>query len=219
MTDSPDPADLERVAAAAGWTIPATVAGLACGRTELDLIARRLPADCAGSSVGGLGCIAVPDPDGPGRRTLLARALADHPGALGPTVSPERFAASWREAAAAYGALEPAGLVLSEENLFELLLAENRPRLKRIAGRRLAPLATLTAKGSVRMLETLAASLATGGEVAAIAGRLHLHPQTVRYRLKRLAELLGEQLSDPAVRLELHAALRAGVLESAVLGD
>ena len=41
-----------------------------------------------------------------------------------------------------------------------------------------------------------------------MARALDLHPQTVRYRLARLRDLLGEQLDDPDVRLELELALR-----------
>jgi len=38
---------------------------------------------------------------------------------------------------------------------------------------------------------------------------LHVHPQTVRYRLTRLRELLGVALVDPAARFELALALLA----------
>jgi DNA-binding PucR family transcriptional regulator len=47
------------------------------------------------------------------------------------------------------------------------------------------------------------------GNAAAMARALDLHPQTVRYRLARLRELLGDQLDDPDARLELELALRA----------
>jgi DNA-binding PucR family transcriptional regulator len=43
-----------------------------------------------------------------------------------------------------------------------------------------------------------------------MAAALHLHPQTVRYRIVRLRELLGNQLDDPDARFELEVALRAG---------
>jgi DNA-binding PucR family transcriptional regulator len=43
---------------------------------------------------------------------------------------------------------------------------------------------------------------------AAMARALHLHPQTARYRIARLRELLGDQLDDPDARFELEAALR-----------
>ena len=42
-----------------------------------------------------------------------------------------------------------------------------------------------------------------------MARALDLHAQTVRYRLARLRELLGDQLDDPDARLELELALRA----------
>ena len=42
-----------------------------------------------------------------------------------------------------------------------------------------------------------------------MAAELHVHPQTARYRIARLRELLGEQLDDPDARFELELALRA----------
>jgi DNA-binding PucR family transcriptional regulator len=38
---------------------------------------------------------------------------------------------------------------------------------------------------------------------------MHVHPQTARYRIARLRELLGDQLDDPDARFELQLALRA----------
>ena len=43
----------------------------------------------------------------------------------------------------------------------------------------------------------------------AAASELRVHPQTVRYRLARLRELLGDTLEEPDARFELEAALRA----------
>ena len=42
-----------------------------------------------------------------------------------------------------------------------------------------------------------------------MAAELDVHPQTVRYRVNRLRELLGTQLDDPDARFELEIALRA----------
>jgi DNA-binding PucR family transcriptional regulator len=36
-----------------------------------------------------------------------------------------------------------------------------------------------------------------------------VHPQTIRYRVRRLEELFGDRLYDPDTRLELELALRA----------
>ena len=41
-----------------------------------------------------------------------------------------------------------------------------------------------------------------------MAAELHVHPQTARYRVARLRELLGAQLDDPEARFELELALR-----------
>ena len=78
-----------------------------------------------------------------------------------------------------------------------------------MAARRLAPLADLTERASERMRETALAYLDHQGNSVAMARALHLHPQTVRYRVNRLRELLGEQLDDPGARFELEVALRS----------
>ena len=50
-----------------------------------------------------------------------------------------------------------------------------------------------------------------GGDRAAVAADLHIHPQTVRYRLKQLRELFGPDLDgDPDTRLRLTLALAWG---------
>ncbi|MFL6152631.1 MAG: helix-turn-helix domain-containing protein [Ornithinibacter sp.] len=43
----------------------------------------------------------------------------------------------------------------------------------------------------------------------AVAERLHVHPQTVRYRVAQLRELFGDSLDDPDARFELALALRS----------
>ena len=54
----------------------------------------------------------------------------------------------------------------------------------------------------------------TGGttaanDVAVAADRLHVHPQTVRYRMSQIRELFGERLQDPDEVLALLIALSA----------
>ena len=43
-----------------------------------------------------------------------------------------------------------------------------------------------------------------------MAGELHVHPQTVRYRMAQLRELFGERLDDAEERFQLALALRVG---------
>jgi DNA-binding PucR family transcriptional regulator len=96
-----------------------------------------------------------------------------------------------------------------------LALNDGGELLAAIAARRLEPFADLTPRARKRMTETLLAYLRLQGAVPAIAEELHIHPQTVRYRLARLRELLGDQLDDADARFELEAVLRSGAATAA----
>ena len=214
LRDPPtDDADLRAAAATVGWRIPRAAAAIACAEEELERIARRLPADTLVAALDGEGCAIVPDPEGPGRATEVGGALAGRTAALGPAVAPAELSGSWALARAALRGAE-AGVISeaplrADDVLIDLLLFEGRAFVDRIAARRLAAFDELTPKARGRMAETALAYVREGGNAAAMARALDLHPQTVRYRLARLRELLGEQLDDPDARLELELALRA----------
>ncbi|WP_449065860.1 PucR family transcriptional regulator, partial [Planomonospora algeriensis] len=71
-----------------------------------------------------------------------------------------------------------------------------------------ALLAPLREYGSrADLVESLRAYLACNGHWDAAAQRLGVHRHTLRYRMRRVAELLGRDLDDPAVRAELWVAL------------
>ncbi|MEV8637856.1 PucR family transcriptional regulator [Streptosporangium sp. NPDC051023] len=73
-----------------------------------------------------------------------------------------------------------------------------------------ALLAPLREYGSrADLLESLRAYLACNGHWDAAAQRLGVHRHTLRYRMRRVAELLGRDLDDPAARAELWVALTA----------
>ncbi len=57
------------------------------------------------------------------------------------------------------------------------------------------------------VLETARTWLAVAGSTSDAAGRLHIHRNTVRYRLRRLEELSGRDLAEPVGAAELHVAL------------
>jgi DNA-binding PucR family transcriptional regulator len=59
------------------------------------------------------------------------------------------------------------------------------------------------------LAQTLRAYLDSFGDVAAAAQQLHVHPNTVRYRARRIETLLSTSLADPDVRLLLSLGLRA----------
>ena len=197
-------------------------------------MARRLPPEALATVIDGEGCLLLPDPEGPGRAESLVRAAADTTVALGPTVPPAAAAESWALAEAlirasvagaapgpsvaagedASGAEPrrpaPEALLRVDDNLAALLLYESRDLAGRIAERRLRALDELTPKARARMRETALAHLRHDGNAVAMAAAMHVHPQTARYRIARLRELLGEQLDDPEARFELQLALRAG---------
>ena len=90
------------------------------------------------------------------------------------------------------------------------LLIEHDPSLlAELAERRLAPLARAGPAARARRLETLGAWLEHHGSVPYVARAIHVHPQTVRYRLNHLCELFGEDLDDPEARFELLVVTRA----------
>ena len=65
------------------------------------------------------------------------------------------------------------------------------------------------------LLRTLAAYLEGGGALEACARALFVHPNTVRYRLRRVSELTGRGPSDPRDALVLRVALIAARMGAA----
>jgi hypothetical protein len=206
--------DVNAAARAAGWKPARRLATLACIEDDAKAIARRLPAESLVTSFEELGCILVPDPAGPGRAEEIERAVGARDAALGPSCEPQETRRSWRLARAALaalaaGALAVDGLLRAEDHLGELLVFEGRELCDRIAARRLEPLAPLTPTARRRMEETALAFLRCRGNSVAMAAELHVHPQTARYRVARLRELLDDALDDPDARFELELALRS----------
>ena len=203
------PADLRRIAEAAGWDLPDSVAVLVFQSDHLDRTGARLPESMPFAQLEGLGWVLVPDPSAPGRRGELRAALREASAALGPAVPPERAAESAQRARLALDALDPERLVIADDHLLELLLHSGGSLAGDLARRRLAPLDELPENTRERLLETLAAWLDAQGEARPAAEALHVHVQTVRYRLGQLRDLLDGALDDPRGRLELALALRA----------
>jgi DNA-binding PucR family transcriptional regulator len=108
------------------------------------------------------------------------------------------------------GRLPRDAIVAADDHLAELLLHGGDTTLAAdLAARVLAPLRELRPKAAARLRETLRAWLDHPGQVQAVAERLHVHPQTVRYRVAQLRELFGDELDDPEARFELGLALRS----------
>ncbi|MGW0824444.1 PucR family transcriptional regulator [Streptomyces sp. NPDC002845] len=163
----------------------------------------------------------VPDPDRTGRfgGRAFALALGGRPAAIGPTVPLTEAAQSLRWATRALGLmgrgiLPRQGVVRCADHLSTLLLHGDEPLLAQLQTGVLAPLDEVSAGQRVRLAETLLAWLLSGSNVPDVAARLHIHPQTVRYRLRQLEKLFGDALHDPGTRLDLILALRAESLRT-----
>jgi len=207
---------IEAAALAAGWTLPRSLAAVVAEGEEPDRLALRLGADVIGVQLPPHECALVRDPDAPGRRSQLDAAFADRSGALGPAVPWLRAGVSAARARATLGLVQegaiedaPEALVHADEHTLALLLNADRRLAGDLAAAALEPLNAETPASRDRLSSTLLAWLRHRGRTELVAEALHVHPQTVRYRLGRLRELYGERLEDPDGRFELELALRA----------
>lgn len=210
--------DVGALALAAGWDLPARVAALAFDGEAPDRVDARLGAVALVARIEGMGWALVPDPFAPGREAELVRALGGAAGALGPEVDAAAVPRSAGRARLALdlvartpgdgGAGDRGRLVVADDHLLDLILGSSGELAADLASRRLGPLDDLPPNTRARLLETLGAWLDSHGEARPAAAALHVHVQTVRYRLGQLRDLLGGALDDPQARLELALALR-----------
>jgi DNA-binding PucR family transcriptional regulator len=178
---------------------------------QRDTAASRLPAGAIREVMGDLVCALVPDPDGPGQRAAVERAVVgvDASGGVGTTVDWTQARVSFERARAALSLAGEGARVIDARENSGVLLLRGDPRLAaELAADRLAPLAELSLGSRRRLSETLRVWLAEQGRLGNVARRLGIHPQTARYRLGRLRELFGDALDDPDARFWLEVALR-----------
>lgn len=211
---APDAEAVARAAEQAAWPLPTSLAALAVQVGDVVSLARRLPEGTIGAALEPVAILLVPDPDAPGRRRQLHRGLRQRRAVLGPTVpwehahlSAQRALTGWPLHAA--GRLGDDLLAVADEHLLTLLLASDDRLSRDLVERRLAPLRAMPDGARRRAEQTLRAWLDALGDVTDAAEALHVHPQTVRYRLSGLRETFGDVLDDPVARLELQVALHA----------
>jgi len=131
---------------------------------------------------------------------------------IGGPADPAQIPASRQEAdeSLALRATLPGGPVVYDESWDRILL--QRLRAAASAGRAPArgPVADLTrhdTEHGTQYVETLRAWLEAQGDLAAVAARLGVHPNTVRYRLRKMAAVTDLQLDRPDKRLAMIIAL------------
>lgn len=217
LSDPPvSPEAVAKVARAAKWKIPETVAVVVLrDRGADDFSSLDLPAEILVDLSRSEPCLVVPDPGKRGRARTLDLALRGWMAVVGPPLPLPDAAKSLRWARQAIalaerGVIRGAGQVIHcVDHLSTLVIFQNEDLIDTVAELRLAPLAHLRPVQRDRLAETLLAWLQAGGDAGEVAAKLHIHPQTVRYRLRQLHELFGERLRDPDVRLQLEVVLRA----------
>lgn len=155
----------------------------------------------------GTAILLVPDAGGPARATLLT-ILDGRDAVVGPARPWTQARGSYARALRGLSLSRPEGSVLdTEAHLATLVVGADPQALADLRESALAPFAGLPAATASRLAETLRAWLLLQGRRELVAERLHVHPQTVRYRMGQVRELFGERLQDPAEVLAILVAL------------
>jgi hypothetical protein len=100
-----------------------------------------------------------------------------------------------------------------EEFLPELLLARSPHLAAMLESRVFGPLESAAEKGGADLLTTLDAFLTAALDRRAAADALHVHPNTLDYRLRRIEELTGLVFADPDAVMLMALAIRRRRLE------
>jgi len=161
----------------------------------------------------------VPGPLTEQRREMLTNALAGTRAAAGLPVAPAHAAdsLSWARrllTLVSEGVVGDGTLTLCEDHMVSVWLMADGPLMEQIARRQLDFLAHMTDRQRERLTDTLRAWLRTRGPATKISEDLGVHVQTVRYRMRRLEQVLGDELTDPDARFATEVALRALWLRS-----
>ena len=210
LSGAADAPSVAAAAAAAGWTVPDEVLVVVVEEERSGGLSTRLGPDALVAPFGGEVVALVPSSRG---RALLRSSLTGWRAGVGPARTWPGAPVSLRLAQQA-AALLARGLVeedpvFADEHLADLVVHRDPELVAALAAVRLAPLAELRESSRARFAETLLAWLQHRGERQHVAAALHVHPQTVGYRLGKLREMFGEVLDDPQGRFELELALRA----------
>lgn len=109
------------------------------------------------------------------------------------------------------GIIPEAPLIDTARHRTQLWLHSEPAIRRRLTQELLRPLLAETPNSREILSETLLIWLETRDSAPAIAAKLGVHAQTVRYRWKRINELFGEQLRDPELVVQLTMLLKASV--------
>lgn len=212
LSDRSDSAAVRAAANRAGWSLPEQVAVILLEDNRLaQSVLSRLDNSCLLIRRRAMLGAVVPDPGRPGRRQRLADLLRGSRAVVGHPVPLENLPASVQIAEVA-AALQRAGLltedpVFADEHLDAIIVHRDARLHAALCRQVLAPLEEVSLPVRERLTETLVSWLRHFGDRQAIAAELHVHPQTVRYRMGQLHDLFGDALDEPISRARLTLAL------------
>ena len=218
VADPPaSPEAIADLARAARWSLPRLVAAVALEHRDPDYRGPlpALPPDALIDLSRRDPCALVPDPDGPGRAQAVGRGLRGWTSAIGPAVplAQARRSLRWARQALALAkrGIMPAsdGVIRCAEQLPTLVILADEELARTLVAARLAPLRQVRPAQQEPLADTLLCWLQSGGNAREVARRLHIHPQTARYRMRQLHLLFGDDLEQADVRFGLEIALRA----------
>jgi hypothetical protein len=155
----------------------------------------------------------VPDVEGPKRRHLM-HVLGRCQAVVGPPRPWMRVQPSYERAVRTFALVGRSGdgsPVDTEDHLADLVVGADPAALGDLRDQVLQPLAGQSAATRERLAETLLSWLLHQGRREEVAAELHVHAQTVRYRMGQLRELYGDRLADPRMVRDLVIALSHGV--------
>lgn len=202
--------ELDSAATAAGWTPPRTLTAVLVPAERLQHTAAvldprtlTLAEDLPGEH--DHAALLVPDAGGRARKHL-ADVLGRHPAVVGPARPWAQVSESYTRAVRALP-LVGDGPLDTDLALPELVLHSDPVALADLRAVALAPFDEVAEGAADRLAETLRAWLLLQGRRELVAETLHVHPQTVRYRMNQVRDLYGERLNDPDEVLAILLAL------------
>ncbi len=144
----------------------------------------------------------------PGYTFALGRSRVTHEGGELPRAASEALLA----ANVAQGSREDAALAFEQTGAYRLLLStmsENPSELQRFYEETVEPLVSYDEQYETDLVLTLETFLEADGNVAGTAQRLFTHRHTIYYRLERVRELCGLDVSSSDGREKLSLGLKA----------
>lgn len=201
IIDGASQAGVAGAAAQLGWPLPERVVVAVWSPV-------RAPEDALAARMGDLTVAVLVD-----GASVQAR-LAAFGASLGTSQPLQDAPASYAHAKALHalrsaGAVRVEGVASAADHLPEILLAADRAAADALISQVLRPLSGLDQQRRAVAVDTAASWLLNGGSRSAVAKQLHVHPQTVAYRMEGIRASFADLLSSSEGRWLLLLALRA----------